>query len=140
MLKSHNIKQFVAKYLFNKNIINNKNIKYSKISIIIPSFNHGKFLEKDITKDEINEKFDIVIMIDVIEHIVNKSKFLFAMKNIKQCVSDKGFIVITPVQKQTKKHLFYVKFWGLEDISNQFLEFNKQLLSLENNQWIIITK
>ena len=113
------------------------NIFFANLSKIF--FNY-KFIKKDITKDKITGKYDIIIMINVIEHIVNKSKFLFAIKNIKQCISDKGLLIITPVRKQSKKHLFYVKFWGLENISNQFLEFNKQLLSSGNNQWIIITK
>jgi hypothetical protein len=59
-------------------------------------------------------------MIDVIEHIVNKSKLIFALDNIRQCLAADGLFMVAPVTTVSKKHLFYVHSWSIEDIRPQF--------------------
>jgi SAM-dependent methyltransferase len=54
-----------------------------------------KFKKRDITKEPIHEKFDLVIMIDVTQHIVDDQRFSFAMRTVKSCLSEKGVFVVT---------------------------------------------
>lgn len=79
-----------------------------------------EFKQKDITVDTLNDKYDVIIMIDVIEHIVNDEKFSFAMNNIKNSLKDTGIFIVSPVLKKNKKHLFYVRHWTLEDVISYF--------------------
>ena len=83
-------------------------------------FPQYRFIKKDITADKIEGKFDLIIMIDVIEHIVSKTKLAFCMDNIKGCLSEKGIFIVAPVMDTSKKHLFYLSSHSLEDIKKMF--------------------
>ena len=84
-------------------------------------FPHFDFIREDITTGEIQGEFDVIIMIDVIEHIVNEDKFTSAMENIKCCLSDSGVFIIAPLlESNRQKKLFYVNFWSINDLKSRF--------------------
>lgn len=67
-------------------------------------FPNFRFKKLDITKESINETFDLIIMIDVTQHIVDNSLFCGAMKTINTCLSPTGhFIVTSWLSDQFKK-------------------------------------
>ncbi len=78
------------------------------------------FYKLDITKDIINGKYDLVVIIDVIEHIVNEPKFHFAMNNLKGCLSETGVIIVAPLVTKNKKYLFYERHWTAGDLRKYF--------------------
>lgn len=81
-----------------------------------PSF---QFIRRDITTEPIVGKFDLILMIDVIEHIVNEGKLDFAMSNVQSCLAENGRFVVAPVTDQGRRSLFYVRFWSVEDIKQR---------------------
>lgn len=81
------------------------------------------FIKKDITTEEYEGSFDLILMIDVIEHITELKKLNHALNQVKKNLSTDGLFVIAPVPKRGRKSLFYVRFWSLEDISKQFNGF-----------------
>lgn len=83
-------------------------------------FDQFGFVRKDISEDKIEGKFDLIAMISVIEHIVNDKKLDFAVENIKECLSDKGVLIVGPVTAVNKRHLFYMKSWSLENMKKRF--------------------
>jgi 2-polyprenyl-3-methyl-5-hydroxy-6-metoxy-1,4-benzoquinol methylase len=87
-------------------------------------FPHFHFIRKDITVDKIAKSFDLIVMIDVIEHIVNGSKFTFAMNNVKSCLDKQGVFIVAPILEASKRELFYVRSWSIEDINNNFQNYN----------------
>ena len=102
-----------------------------------------KFIKKDVSQEQIEGQFDLIVMIDVIEHIVEENKFRYAMNNIKNALAPGGIFLLTPVAQKTKKHLYYVKFWSLQDIRRCFdgYTFEKlipfrisHLLTIKNNR------
>ncbi len=90
---------------------------FSKHKNNFPQF---KFVKKDITVDKLEGKYDLIVMIDVIEHIVNEKKFASAMENVRNSLSDDGIFVVAPVMDEDKKHLFYLSSHSLQDIKNKF--------------------
>jgi SAM-dependent methyltransferase len=70
-------------------------------------FPQYEFRQCDITNCDIIEKYDLIIMIDVTQHIVNASKFSMAMQNIKRCLSDNGIFIVTSWLKNGVKNSVY---------------------------------
>lgn len=100
-----------------------------------------RFNKKDITSDKIKGKFDLIVMIDVIEHIVNEVKFSCAMENIKNCLSERGMFIIAPIMRVSKKRLFYIRLWSLQDIKQKFSGYIfGELLPFRNNHIFTIRK
>ncbi len=78
------------------------------------------FVKADVCKLGLREKFDIILMIDVLEHIVTENDLRSALSNLKSCLADGGTIIIGPIHEKTKKHLFYVHFWSVDKVAAQF--------------------
>jgi len=79
------------------------------------------FVKKDITSDKVDGEYDLVVMIDVIEHIVNKRKLGSAMENVKGCMANNCIFIISPIGDSRKCHLlFFMRYWSLEDIRRYF--------------------
>lgn len=113
-------------------------VLFPKLEKKFPQF---KFIRRDITSDKIGGKFDLIIMIDVIHHIVEKSKFSYAMENVKNCLLANGVFIVSPIMEANKKHLFYVRFWSLEDIRQEFPGFIfSKLVPFRHNHLLIIKK
>lgn len=85
-------------------------VLFPKLRKKFPRF---KFIKKDVTSDKLEGKYDLIIMIDVIEHIVKESKLSFAMENVKNCLSHNGVFIVTPIMKVSKKQLFYLRMVDL---------------------------
>lgn len=78
-----------------------------------------QFIRRDITADIIDGEFDLILMIDVIEHIVGEAKLDFAMSNVLRCLVESGCFMVAPVADQGKRSLFYVRFWSVEDVKQR---------------------
>jgi 2-polyprenyl-3-methyl-5-hydroxy-6-metoxy-1,4-benzoquinol methylase len=81
------------------------------------------FLRQDITGEIVNGEYDLILMIDVIEHITQPEKLSTALSQVKRSLSTGGLFIIAPVPKKGRKSLFYVRFWSFEDILQQFRGF-----------------
>lgn len=104
-------------------------------------FPQFKFIRKDITSNNIRGEFNLIVMIDVIHHIVEKSKFSFATENVKNCLSANGIFIASPIMEAGKKHLFHVRFWPLEDIKQRFPGYIfGELVPFRNSHLLVIRK
>lgn len=84
---------------------------------------HYEFIKKDFTTQKHDGSYDLIIMIEVLEHIVNDDKLTFCMENVKRCLKDDGVFVISSVWREGKRHLFYVRKWTLDEIKARFEGF-----------------
>ncbi len=78
-----------------------------------------RFIRRDITADTLEGEFDLILMIDVIEHIVSEEKLDFAIHNVQRCLAANGRFIVAPVTAQGRHSLFYVRFWTVEDIKKR---------------------
>jgi 2-polyprenyl-3-methyl-5-hydroxy-6-metoxy-1,4-benzoquinol methylase len=74
-------------------------------------------LEKlDITSEQIQGLYDLVLFIDVIEHIITKPKLSYALTNIASVIKPGGLLLVAPVAKRSRSHLFHNSEWALDDL------------------------
>jgi 2-polyprenyl-3-methyl-5-hydroxy-6-metoxy-1,4-benzoquinol methylase len=97
-------------------------------------FVNYKFLKLDITTDVIDDKFDLIVIIDVIEHIVDDKKFKFAMDSIRNSLNKNGVIVIAPIVGKNYKAQFYERHWNINSLKETLIDFEcVESMEWENN-------
>ena len=95
---------------------------FFKLKNEFPSYRFNKL---DITKDTIDERFDVIIMIDVSQHIVDDMLFSSAMKTIYSCLSENGtFIVTSWLSDQFKKKRPYEVERPISYYKKEFMNVN----------------
>lgn len=93
---------------------------FGKLRKEFPAF---KFLKLDITKKQLEGLFDLIIMIDVTQHITDEEKFSFAMQNIKSHLADRGVFVVTSSLSERAQLNYYVVSRPLEAYRKEFPDF-----------------
>ena len=63
------------------------------------------YLYKDIEKSKLDEKFDIILMFEVLEHLDNWKK---TIKNIKKNLNKNGLIIISTINRNLLSKLFAI--------------------------------
>ncbi len=63
------------------------------------------YINKDIEKSELDEKFDIILMFEVLEHLDNWKK---TIKNIKKNLNKNGLIIISTINRNPLSKLFAI--------------------------------
>ncbi len=66
------------------------------------------FEQLDICKEKIKGKHELIIMINVTQHIVDNKDFEFVMRNIKEALSDNGIFIVTDMNKDNHES-YYVR-------------------------------
>lgn len=85
-----------------------------------PSF---KFIKTDVSQPRHDiGPFDIIVMIDVIEHIVTLEKLQAAMANIKSWLAPGGVFVVGPLvrDQRNRKEFYYVHWWTIQPLEQAF--------------------
>lgn len=83
-------------------------------------FPEYRFVRQDITAGLINGKYDFILMMDVIQHVVDKEKLLGALRNICNALDVGGIFIVAPLTAVSRKHLFHVHCWSLEEMNVVF--------------------
>ena len=63
------------------------------------------YINKDIEKSELDEKFDVILMFEVLEHLDNWKK---TIKNIKKNLNNNGLIIISTINRNLLSKLFAI--------------------------------
>ncbi len=99
-------------------------------SVLFPNlkrkYSNYKFLKKDITRYKPEEKkYDLIIMIDVTQHITDELKFKKAMTNIKAALADSGIFIVTSwLSEKGKKRTKYEVERTIKHFKNEFPNYN----------------
>lgn len=80
--------------------------------------------------DEVNKKYDLIVMLDVLEHIENSKEFMLNLKEI--LLTDSKIIIGVPA---------YESLWSVHDEELlHFRRYNWQLLKEETKHFMILKK
>lgn len=100
-----------------------------------------EFIKKDITTEKIDGKYDLIIMIEVLEHIVNDDKLSSATNTIKNLLTDNGVFAISCIWETGRKHMFYVRQWSLDEVKSRFAGYNiSEMIPFRGSNLITIRK
>jgi SAM-dependent methyltransferase len=82
-----------------------------------------RFEQKDVTSGGVEDTYDVVMMIDVAEHIVSTEAFDRCIANLAKAVAPGGLLLIGPLLDRGGQHLFYVRFWSTMDVLERLPSF-----------------
>ena len=83
-----------------------------------PSF---EFHKQDVTSEDLEGAFDLVLMIDVLEHIVEEARLDTAIRNVQRCLVPGGTAILAfPSTGYWPRRLFYVRRWTKRQITERF--------------------
>jgi SAM-dependent methyltransferase len=79
------------------------------------------FAQADVTELPLRSEptataFDLVVIIDVIEHIVDRGALAEALGGLAASLAPGGRLLIAPLMPASRRHLFYVHFWSQADV------------------------
>jgi len=95
-------------------------VLFSKLRQDFPEF---KFQRLDIATESLDGQFDLIIMIDVTQHITKDDKFSFAMQNIKSHLSEGGVFIVTSWVSSKARRSFYEVSRPLEAYKKEFPDY-----------------
>jgi SAM-dependent methyltransferase len=84
-------------------------------------FEGFSFAQADVTQlplrcEPAAAPFDLVVIIDVIEHIVDRDALAAALGGLAASLTPGGRLLIAPLMPASRRHLFYVHFWSQADV------------------------
>jgi len=82
-----------------------------------------KFRKLDITKQQLDGLFGLIIMIDVTQHITDEEKFSFAMQNIKSHLNQNGIFIVTSWLRERTQFNYYEVSRPFEVYKKEFPDF-----------------
>lgn len=82
-------------------------------------FSNFKFLKGDVATSELPQRYDVILMFDVLEHIVTKEKLAKTLENIANTLKPGGVFFLTGfyLNRKSRDYIFYNKIWSLMDIT-----------------------
>ncbi len=96
-----------------------------RFEILSQRFTGYKFQKMDITREQIPGLFDLIIMVDVTQHIVDDRKFSAAMQNIGSHLSDDGVFVVTSwLAAERTRRRYYEVARPMDCYRNEFGDYH----------------
>ncbi|NVM02948.1 MAG: class I SAM-dependent methyltransferase, partial [Candidatus Helarchaeota archaeon] len=96
-------------------------IAVERLKVIFPEY---RFICVDISELKIEEKFDLVFMIDVTQHIVSDEKFRKSMEFVKSILKNNGYFFVSSWLKNNVRNTYYEKSRGIEYYKENFPDYN----------------
>jgi 2-polyprenyl-3-methyl-5-hydroxy-6-metoxy-1,4-benzoquinol methylase len=83
-------------------------------------FPNYQFKTCDITKEKLTKKYNLIIMIDVTQHITTERKLNFALNNIRTHMKANSLLIVTSFLDRHIKNSFYEKSRNLNSYKKIF--------------------
>jgi len=94
---------------------------FGGLSARLPGF---QFRTVDISAEPLNGSYDLIVAMDVLQHIVNEQKFEFALQNIRSHLSPAGTVVISTHLGSYRRDAFYLVRRPLSVFKKAFPDFS----------------
>jgi SAM-dependent methyltransferase len=74
----------------------------------------------DVSSEPLDGEYDLVLMIDVTQHIVDDGRFAYAMRNVRSALAPGGVFVVTSWLDPSAKDSYYEKSRGIDAYTRAF--------------------
>lgn len=96
---------------------------------------------QDVTETPIDGQFELAIMMDVVEHIVEPRRLDAAMANLSAAVAPGGLAMISGLQDHCARHRFYTHAWTDRDIVSRMPGWTAEALApFRDNRLLVLRK
>jgi SAM-dependent methyltransferase len=92
-------------------------VLFPRLRAANPAF---EFRKADITADAVPGEYDLVLLLYVIGHFMDEERLSRAIGHVRQCLADRGLIIVGPIQSASQRQFFYLRSWSLEDVKRRF--------------------
>lgn len=91
-------------------------VRFPALASAYPAY---AFIRTDITTTAPSGRFDLVLALDVLEHVVDRARLTAALANLESAVAEGGALFIAlPLAEGSPRPFFYLRLWSLEDIAS----------------------
>ena len=112
-------------------------VLFAELSRRFPDY---RFLRRDVTSDPLEGEYDVVVMIDVSQHIVTEEQITGAMGNIGEVIAPGGLFLIGPLVEQGGRHMFHVRWWSVDEIRQRFPGFDHSTIPFRNGELLCLRR
>lgn len=113
-------------------------VLFGQLRAKFPGYN---FVRKDVTADSLEGQFDLIVMMDVIQHVVNREKLLFALGHIRGCLRSNGIFIVAPITASSKRHLFHVHRWSVNELDLVFQAgYSRQIVPFRVGEDLVVVR
>jgi SAM-dependent methyltransferase len=82
-----------------------------------------QFHKVNIVESPVSGEYDLVLMLYVINHIMEEELLSQAMHHVRQCLSDRGVLILLPLHHVDKRRFFYLRTWSLDEVKKRFPDY-----------------
>ena len=79
-----------------------------------------QFIKLDVSSQKINKEYDLITMINVVQHITDDKGFSFAMQNVRSNLRETGVFIVTSWLDDKARRLPHEKSRSLEAFEKEF--------------------
>jgi SAM-dependent methyltransferase len=82
------------------------------------TYPHYAFTQSDITTDRPAGPYDLVLALDVLEHVVDRDRLARALANLAAAVAKGGHLFVAlPLAEGSPRPFFYLRLWSFDEVS-----------------------
>jgi len=72
-----------------------------------------EFVKADVTREVLSGTYDLILVIDVLEHITEEPAFDAALASLRKCIGESGVMVVAlpDPDRHPRQRLFYLRLW-----------------------------
>ncbi len=112
-------------------------VLFAELSGRFPDY---RFIRRDVTADQLEGEYDVVVMIDVSQHIVTEEQIDEAMRNVARVLRPGGLFLIGPLVDQGGRHMFHVRWWSVDEIRRRFEGFQGSTIPFRNGRLLTLRR
>jgi SAM-dependent methyltransferase len=99
------------------------------------------FVRADISTTTPSERFDLVLALDVLEHVVERSRLTAAVTNLKRAVAEGGALFIAlPLSEGSPRPFFYLRLWSFDDLASELEGFEVTVPVPWRDGWLVVAR